>query len=323
MKMIFSDYKTLGYPLNLEKLSRFGELSLYDALCGEELAEAAADAEIILTNQNRLDAGSLAKAQKLKLICEVATGYDNVDLDYCREKGIAVTNVPAYAGRSVAQHTFAMLFYLISHSRYYDDYTKSGQYAEEAFADHTGKDFFELEGKTWGIIGMGNIGRIVAKYAEGFGCRVISSPVGEGRNVDGKKTFALSDLLGLSDIVSIHAPLTEKTKNLIGAEQLALMKKTGILLNLGRGGIVDEEALAKALDEGVIYGAGLDVLSREPVEKDNALLFVKNKERIYITPHIAYASVEARERLVDIVCENIEAYCSGERKNRVDLVSLD
>ena len=318
MKIIFTDYKTLGFPFKIEKLSKLGELDIQDNLSGEALSEALSDADVVITNQNSLDEKSLSKAKNLKLICAAATGYNNIDRDYCRQKKIAVTNVPAYSGKSVAQHTFAMLFYLLSNSRYYDDYAKSGQYSREAYADHSGREFFELDGKTWGIIGRGNIGSIVAKYAEGFGCRVISAPLTTEKEKAEGETVSLDELLRNSDIVSIHAPLTAVTKDLIGEKELRTMKKNAILLNLGRGGIVNETALALALDQEIISAAGLDVLSEEPISKENPLLQIKNKDRIYITPHIAYASTEARERLIDIVLENIESFFSGGKLNRVD-----
>ncbi len=318
MKIVFTDYKTLGFPFDTQKIKAFGDVKIYDNLSGDALSEALIDAEVVITNQNRLDQKSLSKAASLKLICEAATGYDNIDLEYCREKKIAVTNVPGYAGKSVAQHTFAMLFYLLSHSRYYDDYVKNGNYAAESYADHTGKEFFELEGKTWGILGKGNIGSLVASYAESFGCRVISSPFAPDKEFDNNETFSLPELLRVSDIISIHAPLSAKTYHLIEEKELRLMKKSAILLNLGRGGIINEGALARALDEGTIYSAGLDVLEQEPIAKDNPLLQIKNKDRIYITPHIAYGSMEARTRLIDAVCDNIESFVNGGSLNRIE-----
>lgn len=305
MKLVFTDFKTLGFPLRAEALNSFGEVVLYDDLSEEELPAALETAEIVITNRHRLDEKSLSRATNLKLICEAATGYDNIDIDYCRKRGIAVTNVPGYAGTSVAQHTFAMLFYLLGHSKYFDEFAKSGAYvSSKKPVMHEGKDFFELAGKTWGIIGLGNIGSKVAQYAKGFGCRVISSP--------------LEDVLRQSDILSIHAPLTKETYHLIGELELSKMKDSAILLNLGRGGIVDETALAAALDRGDLRAAGLDVTEQEPIEEKNPLLRLKDPSKLYLTPHIAFGSVEARARLIQAVCDNISAFVNGERRNRLD-----
>jgi glycerate dehydrogenase len=271
----------------------------------------------VITNQNKLGANNLNDARRLKMICAAATGYDNIDVDYCNEHHIAVSNVPGYAAKSVAQHTFAMVFYLISHTRYYDDYVKSGAYAKAEDTLHTGKEFFELEGKTWGIIGLGEIGKQVASLAECFGCRVVYySASGENRN-DNYRSVELDVLLRQSDIISIHAPLSDRTKNLIGMEQLRQMKHTAYLLNLGRGGIINESDLAAALANNLIAGAGLDVFETEPLPADSPLLGMENNNKLLMTPHIGYGSAEARKRLMDTVCRNIEAFLSGESCNRI------
>ncbi len=210
-----------------------------------------------------------------------------------------------------------MLFYLLEHLRYYDEYVKSGGYAKSPIFTHIGKPFWEIYGKTWGIIGLGTIGKKVAQIAESFGCDVIYYST-SGKNTAQKYPHkALDELLSISDIVSIHAPLNEYTKNLITYEKLKLMKKTAILLNLGRGGIVNEEDLAKALDEGLIAAAGLDVLEKEPMNLDNPLLQIKNKDRLLITPHIAWTSIEARQTLVKEIYLNIDAFIHGKQRNRV------
>nr|WP_297889231.1 NAD(P)-dependent oxidoreductase [Sulfurihydrogenibium sp.] len=230
---------------------------------------------------------------------------------------MAVTNVAGYSTNSVVQHTFGMLFYLLEHLRYYDEYVKSGGYAKSPIFTHIGKPFWEIYGKTWGIIGLGTIGKKVAQIAESFGCDVIYYST-SGKNTAQKYPHkALDELLSISDIVSIHAPLNEYTKNLITYEKLKLMKKTAILLNLGRGGIVNEEDLAKALDEGLIAAAGLDVLEKEPMNLDNPLLQIKNKDRLLITPHIAWTSIEARQTLVKEIYLNIDAFIHGKQRNRV------
>jgi len=319
MKIVFSDIQTLGYKMDLRKLEKLGELKVFDNLSDEALREAISDADILITNQNRLHVSNLQLADNLKLICQAGTGYNNIDISYCRERGIAVTNVPDYATISVAQHTFSMLFYLLSHSRYYDDYVKTGKYSS-SFNLHWGRDFYELEGKTWGIIGMGKIGKKVAEYASGFNCNVIYYSTTGKNHGHMFNSVSLEQLLRASDIVSIHAPLNENTRNLIGLREIKLMKKSAILLNLGRGGIIAESDLAEALSQDIIFAAGLDVLEKEPMSENHSLNIKKIYNRIFVTPHIAYASVEARERLMNTICDNIISFCGGGRKNRVESI---
>ncbi len=317
MKIVFLDVKTLGYEIDVSGLHKYGEVVICDHVPDEKAGGLISDADIVITNQNKLGAKNLQDAGKLKLICAAATGYDNIDVAYCKEHNIAVTNVPGYAAKSVAQHTFAMLFYLISHSRYYDDYVKSGEYSNSTDVLHTGKDFFELEGKIWGIIGLGEIGKQVAAQAECFGCKVVYySTTGENRSSK-YRSVNLEVLLRESDIISIHAPLNERTANLIAMEQLGLMKHTAYLLNLGRGGIIKESDLAEALSNDLIAGAGLDVFKWEPLPAESPLLVLKRKDNLLMTPHIGYGSKEARERLMKTVCQNIESFLSGGQCNRV------
>lgn len=316
MKLIFLDVKTLGFPVDVSILDRFGQVSVYDDVPDSEVGRVIHDAEILITNQNRLNERNLKSAEKLKLICQTGTGYNNIDVEYCRRKGIAVTNVPGYAASSVAQHTFAMLFYLISHSAYYDRYTKY-EYSKGVRTLHQNKEFFELEGKTWGIIGMGQIGRKVAQYAGGFGCNIVYySTSGQNRQSSFQRV-TLEEVLSRSDILSIHAPLNESTRNLIGRQELRSMKPTAYLLNLGRGGIVRESDLANALKEKWIAGAGLDVFEQEPLPPDHPLIQLSDCENLYMTPHIGYASIESRMRLMESIGGNIECFLKGEPQNRI------
>lgn len=317
MKIIFLDIKTLGFEIDVSGLYQFGEVLIYDHVPDEEAGSVISDADIIITNQNKLNEGNLRHAKKLKLICAAATGFDNIDTDYCRRNHIAVTNVPGYAANSVAQHTFSMLFYLISHSAYYDDYVKSGQFSKAESIIHSGKDFIELEGKTWGIIGLGEIGQKVASHAECFGCNVIYYSTSGKNQHDHFQSVTLEELLKTSDIISIHAPMNSRTKRLIGIEQIGLMKKTAYLLNLGRGGIIEEDDLAEAVSSNLIAGAALDVFEVEPLPKDSPLLKLKNRDNLFLTPHIGYGSVEARNRLMQTVCKNIEAFTLETVSNRV------
>lgn len=318
MKLAILDALTLGEDVNLDTFKDFGYLEIYPITkTKEETVERVKDKHIIITNKVVIDKEVMDNAPYLKLICVAATGYNNIDINYAKQKGIAVTNVAGYSTNSVVQHTFGMLFYLLEHLRYYDEYVKSGEYTKSPIFTHIGKPFWEIYGKTWGIIGLGTIGKKVAQIAESFGCDVIYYST-SGKNTAQKYPHkALDELLSISDIVSIHAPLNEYTKNLITYEKLKLMKKTAILLNLGRGGIVNEKDLAKALDEGLIAAAGLDVLEKEPMNLDNPLLQIKNKDRLLITPHIAWTSIEARQTLVKEIYLNIDAFIHGKQRNRV------
>ena len=316
-KICILDSKTLGDDIDLSIFEEFGTLTVYETTAPDEVIDRIAEQDIVITNKVQLHSNNLPAAKNLKLICITATGTNNVDLNYTRERGIIVTNVAGYSTNTVAQHTFAMALYLMEHLPYYDHYVKSGDYCKSNIFTHLGKPFHELEGKTWGIIGLGAIGQKVAQLAEVFGCNVVYYSTSGKNSHPNYKRGDLDTLLSNSDIVSIHAPLNENTKNLITYDKLSKMKKTAILLNLGRGTIVNEEDLAKALDDHLIAGAALDVLEYEPIKENNPLLNIKNKEKLLITPHIAWASIEARHRLVHEVAENIRAFLSGKQRNRV------
>lgn len=317
MKIAILDAKTFGGDIDLSGFSKFGKVKIYQNTSSEKRSGRIKDRDIIVTNKVIIDKYIIDNASLLKLVCVAATGTNNIDLAYAGEKGIAVTNVAGYSTQSVVQHTFAMLFYLLEHVKYYDKYTQSGRYAKNDIFTHIGKSFWEICGRRWGIIGLGAIGREVGRIAKAFGCDVVYySTTGEHVSKDFKRA-ELNELLSTSDIVSIHAPLNERTKDLVTYNKLKTMKPGAILLNLGRGGIVNEGDLARALKEDLIGGAGLDVLEREPMELDNPLLSVKDKEKILITPHMAWASIETRERLIDEVILNIEYFLQGKKKNRV------
>jgi glycerate dehydrogenase len=242
---------------------------------------------------------------RLKLVCVAATGMNNVDLEYARQKDIEVRNVAGYSTESVAQSTFSMLFYLLHKSRYYDEYVLSGDYVKSPVFTHSGPSFWELKNKTFGIIGMGTIGSRVAQLATAYKSRVIYySTSGKNREA-GYKNVDLKELLKTSDVISIHCPLNDQTHNLIGSQELDMMKPEVILLNMGRGGIVNEKALANAIDTKQISGAAVDVLTSEPIKHDNPLVKVENKDRLFITPHIAWASIESRRLLVEKISQNI------------------
>ncbi len=315
-KIVVLDSITLG-NVDFDKLKEFGEVILYDKTKAEEVKERIKDASIILTNKVVLNKDNLKNAEKLEIICETATGFNNIDVEYAKSKNIAVTNVAGYSTPTVAQHTFATLLHLYDKIGYYDEFVKSGEYSKSGMFTNLDRPFNDIEGKTWGIIGLGNIGKKVAKIAEAFGAKVVYySTSGKNNNLEYKR-IELDELLSESDIISIHSPLNKNTQGLFNYDNLKKMKKTSVLINMGRGPIVVEEDLAKAIDENIISGAALDVFSVEPMPENSSLLKIKNKEKIVMTPHIAWASIEARERLFNDLIENIKAFYKGEMRNRV------
>lgn len=308
MKIVFLDAKTIGEDIDLSGFDSLGEVVKYDFSTPEESLERTADADVIVLNKVEINERSIGRAKNLKLVCVTATGTNNLDKEYLAEKGIEWRNVAGYSTESVAQHTFAMLFFLLEKLRYYDDYVKTERYIGDTCFTHFAKAFHEICGKTWGIIGLGNIGRRVADIAKLFGCKVIYySTSGKNANPDYERV-SLEELLKVSDIVSVHAPLDENTKGLMNKDAFSKMKSNAIFLNVGRGPIVVEEDLAEALEQNLIGAAGLDVLSAEPMSETNPLRRIKDSEKLLITPHIAWASVEARTRLMDIILTQIKEY---------------
>lgn len=316
-KIVILDGKTLG-DINLEKLKEIGEVKYYDTTDSSEVKDRVREANIVLTNKVVLNRENLSEASNLEFIAEVATGFNNIDIEYAKEKGIGVANVAGYSTNAVVQHTFALALSLLDEVSYYDNYVKSGEYSKSGLFTCLDRPYYEIDGKTWGIIGLGNIGKKVAKIAEAFGAKVVYySTTGSNSNNEFSRV-SFDELLSKSDIISIHAPLSKNTIGLINYEALCKMKSSAILVNMGRGPIVVEEDLARAIDEDKIRGAALDVFEVEPIKIDSALLTMKNKDRVILSPHIAWASVEARKRLFNEVVENIIAFYKGEIRNRVD-----
>ena len=302
------DAKSIGEDIDLSGYDQLGEVVRYPYSTPEEARERTRDADVIILNKTEINEQSIGEADKLKLVCVTATGTNNLDKAYLAERGIEWRNVAGYSTESVAQHTFALLFYLMEKLRYYDDYVKNENYVNDSMFTHFDHRFNELSGKTWGIIGLGNIGRRVADIAKCFGCRVIYFSTSGKNNQKGYNRVSFDKLLEQSDIVSVHAPLTDDTLGLMNREAFARMKPSAVFLNLGRGPIVDEAALTEALNTGMIAAAGLDVLSQEPMSEDNPLRSIKDSERLIITPHIAWASIEARTRLMEIILEQIKEF---------------
>lgn len=309
MNIVILDALTYG-DTPLAGFESLGDVTVYQTTSVDETSERVKDAEVIVTNKVVISDTVMESAPNLKLICVAATGMNNIDHDAAARRGISVKNVAGYSTDAVVQHTFSMLFYLMGHSRYYDEYVKSGSWQSESVFAHIGPSFSELRGKTWGIIGLGEIGRNVAKIASAFGANVCYySTSGKNENGEYEKT-TLSRLIENSDVISIHAPLNKSTENLISHSELLQMKDGAVLLNLGRGGIVDEDALSVIIDVKPIF-VGLDVLAKEPMKTPHPLLSLKHPERLYITPHIAWTSREARERLIAATIENIKTFATA------------
>lgn len=308
MKIVFLDVKTIGEDIDLSDFDKLGEVVKYPFSTQEEALERTKDADVIILNKVEVNEKSIGNAEHLKLVCVTATGTNNLDKEYLAQRGIAWRNVAGYSTESVAQHTFALLFYLLEKLRYYDDYVKTEKYIGDVTFTHFANVFHEIAGKTWGIVGLGNIGRRVADIAKCFGCKVIYySTSGKNNNQDYERV-SFDELLHASDILSVHAPLDENTKGLFDKAAFEKMKETALFINVGRGPIVEEQDLVDALNEGQIAAAGLDVLSVEPMSEQNPLRTIKDSNKLIITPHIAWASVEARTRLMKIISEQIREY---------------
>ncbi|MBP9001373.1 MAG: D-2-hydroxyacid dehydrogenase [Lachnospiraceae bacterium] len=317
MKIVELDRETLGYDIDTSVLKTIGSFEEHEAADLETTREYIKDADVIIFNKTKMNEELLKDAPNVKLLAITATGFDNIDLEYCKSRGIAAANVKAYSTPAVAQHTFAMALYVLEKISYYDEYVKSGKYSSQSGFCNFDEKYNELSGKTWGIIGMGNIGRSVAKIAEAFGCKVIFYSASGNSTCTDYERVDLDTLLKESDVLSIHCPLSDRTRNLINRDTLKLMKKSAILINVARGPVVNDADLAEALNNGTIAGAGLDVLGVEPMEKDNPLGLIKDSRKLLITPHMAWASVESRQRCFDEVLLNIKAFIEGRERNRL------
>lgn len=305
MEIVLLDALTFG-ETDLSGFDSLGKVKVYQTTSVEEVQKRITNCDVIVTNKVVITDAHMAATPTLKLICVAATGMNNVDLNAAKERGIVVKNVAGYSTDSVIQHTFSMLFYLMGHSRYYDEYVKDGSYSRSQIFTDISHPYFEIKGKKWGMIGLGAIGRGVAEIAKAFGAEVFYYSTSGRNSTDDYQRVTLDRLLESCDIISVHAPLNEQTKNLLDYERLLTCKEGATVLNLGRGGIINEEAIAKIIDEKNIY-FGLDVLTQEPMQETSPLLSVQKRENLYITPHIAWASVEARETLIESVIQNIKS----------------
>ncbi len=315
MKIVVLDRLTLGTDLDLSAAESFGTLICYDNTTPEEVEAHIADAEVVFVNKVKLNESNLKNVKNLKLICEAATGYDNIDLDYCRQAGIAVCNVPGYSVYSVSQVTVSMVLSLVNHLPEYTRYTADGVYSAGKTANILTPVYHELYGKTWGIVGYGGIGSRVGEVARALGCRVLAY---KRTPVDGVTCVDIDTLIQESDIITIHIPLSDATRNLISAERISKMKKTAIVVNTARGAVTDEEALCCAVEEGRIAGLGTDVYSAEPFTEESPFYRVRQRENVCLTPHMAWGAKEARERCYGEMLLNMQAFFKGEKRNRVD-----
>ena len=315
MKIVVLDRKSLGMDTPLDGLNKFGDVVIYDSTSSDELNSRISDADVIVLNKVRITESAFEAAKSLKLICIFATGFDNVDLVSARKHGVGVCNVPGYSTDSVALFTLASVLSLYTHLREYNDYVITGEYTKNGVPNCLTPVYHEISGKTWGIIGLGNIGRAVAKVAEALGARVIANkrtPVSDYECVD------IDTLCRESDIITIHCPLNDESRGLINKDRIALMKRDVVIVNEARGAVVDEYDIADAIKKGTIGAFGSDVYSTEPFGVDHPFYEIKGKHNVLFTPHAAWGSYESRKRCINVICANVEAYLNGERKNRVD-----
>lgn len=316
MKITVLDSDALGRDISLEPLNSVGEVTVYNYSTPDEVKQRITDCEAVIINKIKLDETNLCFAKELKLICVAATGYDNVDVSYCKKHNIAVCNVVGYSTNSVALLTASMALSLVTHLKEYNRFVVSGEYTKSGIPNRLEPAFHELDGMTWGIVGLGNIGKKVAKIASAFGCNVIANKrtAEEGYNI-----VSLEELMEKSDIISLHTPLTDSTRGLISKEMIAKMKKNAILINVARGAVCDEEALAEAIKNNAIGGIGVDVYSVEPFSENHPFNEIKDLDNVLLTPHNAWGAYEARERCLNDIIENIRSFVDGGKRSRVDI----
>ena len=314
MKIVILDAGTLGEDVDLSPVYGCGDVTAWTSTSYEELEERIADAEVIMVNKIKLNSDTLRGAKALRLICVTATGYDNIDLDYCKHRAIAVCNVPAYSTDSVSQLTVAMALALVCRLNEYERFVSSGEYSASASANRLSPVYHEISSMTWGILGGGAIGSRVAEVASALGARVLMCR----RKADSRyEAVGVDRLCKESDIISLHVPLTDETRGIISKERIALMKRDAILINVARGAVVDEAALVTAIEEGRLGGIGIDVYSAEPFSSEHPYSRILEKSNVILTPHMAWGAKEARDRCVSVIAENIRDFASGGEKNRI------
>lgn len=314
MKIKILDASTLGEGVDLTQFETFGDVEIYQTSTAQEAALRAADADVLILNKVKITEDILKNASALKLVCVAATGYDNIDLAACKARGIAVCNVSGYSTHSVAQVTLSLVLALSIHLKEYNRFVTSGNYSESGVANRLTPVYHELCGKTWGIVGLGNIGKQVARVAEAMGCKVLAH---KRTPEDGYECVDLHTLLSQSDIVTLHTPLNEQTKGLIGKDELALLKPNAILVNAARGAVTDEAAVAEAISNGTLGAFATDVYSTEPFGKDHPFYTIKDADNVLLTPHMAWGALQARQRCLGEIHKNIAAFLAGEKRSRI------
>ena len=316
MKIIILDKASLGDDTPFNVLFKFGEVVSYDKSTPEEAIARSLDADVVIINKVKVTEKLMASAKRLKLVCVFATWYDNIDLEAARRLKIGVCNVPAYSTESVALYTAATVLALFTHLYEYNSYVKSGEYTRSGVPNKLTPVYHELTGKVWGIIGYGNIGKAVADIARAFGARVI---VNKRTVISDAECVDVDTLCRESDIITVHCPLNDQSRGLINEDRLSLMKKDVVLVNEARGAVLDEEAVAKAVENGKIGAFGCDVYSTEPFGENHPYNRIKEKDNVLLTPHAAWGSYESRCRCINIIAENIDAFNNGKILNRVDI----
>lgn len=316
LKIVILDAATLGSDISFRMFDRFGSVDVHQVTAQAEVGERVADADVVIVNKIRLNETNLSVAKQLKLICVTATGYDNIDVDYCRNRGIGVCNVRGYSSESVAQTTAAMALSLVNNIACFDKYVKNGSYTDCGTQNRVEPVFHEMSTMTWGVVGLGGIGKRTAEIAKTFGCRVLAF---KRTPEPGYDCVDIDTLCRESDIISVHLPLTDETRCIINKERIAKMKKTAILINVARGAVVDETALAEAIINGQIGGLGVDVYSSEPMSQDSPYQLIKGYDNVILTPHMAWGAYESRVRCMEEIVKNIDAFYSGDNRNRIDL----
>lgn len=314
MKIVILEGDSVGRDMSWDSFWQFGEVEVYGNLPQAEVREKIQDADIIIPNKLTIDKFVLEKSS-VKMVCEAATGYNNIDIGYCKKNGIRVTNVGGYSTDSVAQHTIALLLSVYEKISYYNNYVKDGKYSVSGRFSNIENYFHEISGKTWGIVGLGAIGRATAKLAGAFGARVIYYSASGNIYDVGYKAVDFDILLKESDIISLHCPLNDRTKGLFDEAAFQKMKNSAVLINVARGPVVSDTALAKALNNNEIMAAGLDVFEKEPLPAESPLLSVRDNDRLVMTPHIGWGTVEARSRLMKEMELNIAAFLQGKERN--------
>lgn len=314
MKIVLLDKSTLGADADLSPLRQAGSITEYETTAPEEVADRVREAEVIVTNKIKLNESNLSGAHGLRLICVAATGYDNIDKDYCASRGIGLCNVPGYSTESVAQLTLSMALSLVNHMEEYRTFVRDGSYTASGVANRLSPPYRELSSLTWGVVGGGAIGGRVAMLAEAFGSHVLMCR----RKADDRyEQVSLDELCRRSDIISLHVPLTEETRGMISRERIAAMKADAILINVARGAVTDEQALADAIEEGRLGAIGIDVFTAEPFPKEHPFTRIMDRPNVCLTPHMAWGAIEARNRCISVIGENIVSFERGDRKNRI------